>query len=67
MFLTYYFICLIYCFYQLIRKYGKKTMPGGLGVNPEMDVIMVVFLGWILAPVDLFLTGVRIWKEESNQ
>jgi hypothetical protein len=41
-------------------------MPGGLGVTPAMDVIVVLMLGWILAPVDFFLTWVRVYKEAEE-
>ena len=66
-FLTYYVICVIYCFYQLSSSYRKKTMPGGLGVTPGMDAIAVLMLGWVLAPVDFFLTWVRLYKEACER
>jgi hypothetical protein len=64
---TYYIICVIYCFYQLSNRYRKDMMPGGLGVTPSMDAIAVLLLGWILAPIDFFLTWVRIYKEASER
>lgn len=66
MFTTYYIICVIYCFYQLSNRYRKEMMPGGLGVTPAMDAIAVLMLGWALAPVDFFLTWVRIYKEAEE-
>lgn len=66
MFFTYYIICLIYCFYQLSNRYRKEMMPGGLGVTPAMDAIAVLALGWALAPVDFFLTWVRMYKEAEE-
>ena len=66
MFITYYIICMIYCFYQLSNRYRKDMMPGGLGVTPGMDAIAVVILCWVLAPVDFFLTWVRLYKEAEE-
>jgi hypothetical protein len=57
---------MIYCFYQLSNRYRKDMMPGGLGVTPGMDAIMVVILCWVLAPVDFFLTWVRLYKEAEE-
>ena len=41
-------------------------MPGGLGVTPALDSIMVLFIGPFLAPVDFFLTWVRLYKEAEE-
>jgi hypothetical protein len=41
-------------------------MPGGLGVTPALDTIMVLFIGPFLAPVDFFLTWVRLYKEAEE-
>ena len=63
MFLTYYIICVIYCFYQLNKRY--KT--SGVSYNsPELDAIMVVVMAWVLAPVDVSLTWIR-WTKEAEQ
>ncbi len=61
MLLTYYIICIIYCFYQLNKKY--KTKGIGFGTSPEMDAIMVLIMAWVLAPVDVSLTWIRMVKE----
>lgn len=61
MFLTYYAICVIYCFYQLNKKY--KTRGIDYGISPEMDAIMVLIMAWVLAPVDVSLTWIRMVKE----
>ena len=66
MFWTYYILCVIYCFFQLSNRYREDMMPGGLGATPAMDAIVVVLLGWILAPVDFFLTWIRIYKEAEE-
>jgi hypothetical protein len=64
MLLTYYIICIIYCFYQLNKKY--KTRGVELGTSPEMDSIMVLVMAWILAPVDVSITWIR-WTKEAEQ
>ena len=45
-FLSYYVICVIYCFYQLSSSYRKKAMPGGLGVTPGMGKNLGVDEKW---------------------
>ena len=61
MWLSYYVFCVIYCFYQLNKKY--KTKGIGFGTSPEMDAIMVLIMAWVLAPVDVSLTWIRMVKE----
>ena len=63
MFLTYYIICIIYCFYQLNKRYKKSGTEYG---SPELDAIMVVVMAWVLAPVDVSLTWIR-WTKEAEQ
>lgn len=63
MFIGYYIICVIYCFYQLNKRYRKS------GVNhtsPELDAIMVIIMAWVLAPVDVSLTWIK-WYKEAEQ
>jgi uncharacterized membrane protein (DUF106 family) len=63
MFLTYYIVCVIYCFYQLNKRY--KT--SGVNYNsPELDAIMVLVMAWVLAPVDVSLTWIK-WYKEAEQ
>ena len=64
MFLIYYIICIIYCFYQLSKKY--KTRGIEMGTSPEMDSIMVLIMAWILAPVDVSITWIRMVKEAEQ-
>jgi hypothetical protein len=64
MLLTYYIICIIYCFYQLNKKY--KTRGIKYGTSPEMDSIMVLIMAWVLAPVDISLTWIRMVKEAEE-
>lgn len=66
-FINYYVLCLIYCFYQLSSSYRKRMMPGGLGITPGLDAVAVIILCWVLAPVDLYLTWVRLYKEAEDK
>jgi hypothetical protein len=63
MFLTYYVICIIYCFYQLNKRYKRS---GTEYSSPELDAIMVVVMAWVLAPVDVSLTWIRRYKEAEQ-
>jgi RNAse (barnase) inhibitor barstar len=63
MLLTYYVICIIYCFYQLNKRYKKLGTEYG---SPELDAIMVVVMAWVLAPVDVSLTWIRMVKEAEQ-
>ena len=63
MFLTYYIICVIYCFYQLNKRYRKSGIKYS---SPELDAIMVVVMAWVLAPVDVSLTWIRKYKEAEQ-
>ena len=63
MLLTYYIICVIYCFYQLNKRYKRSGVEYN---SPELDAIMVVVMAWVLAPVDVSLTWIR-WYKEAEQ
>ena len=60
----YYVICVIYCFYQLNKKY--KTRGVDYGTSPELDSIMVLVMAWVLAPVDVSITWIRMTKEAEE-
>jgi hypothetical protein len=63
MLLGYYIICIIYCFYQLNKRYKKS----GIEYNsPELDAIMVLVMAWVLAPVDVSVTWIR-WTKEAEE
>jgi hypothetical protein len=63
MLFIYYIICVIYCFYQLNKRYKKS----GTDYNsPELDSIMVLVMAWVLAPVDVSLTWIRKYKEAEQ-
>jgi hypothetical protein len=68
-FLTYYVISVIYCFFQLIRTYRRTADPDALNIAPGLDAVMVLMLGWALAPVDLILRWITMYKaaEEARR
>jgi len=63
---VYYVICIIYCFYQLNVKYKERGIDYS---SPEMDAIMVLVMAWVLAPVDVSITWIRMVKaaEEARR
>ena len=63
-FIIYYVICIIYCFYQLGKKYKNRGID--YGTSPELDSIMVLIMAWVLAPVDVSITWVRMVKEAEE-
>lgn len=66
MLIAYYLICVVYCFYQLFSKY-KQRYDGSLTSNsPEMDTIMVIVMAWVLAPIDISLTWIRMVKDAEE-
>ena len=65
-FWTYYIISFIYCAIMSIRKWNRDVMVGGLGISPGLESIALLLMCWALAPVDLFLTWVRLYKEAEE-
>ena len=63
MLLTYYISCVMYCFYQLNKRYKRSGVEYN---SPELDAIMVVIMAWVLAPIDVSLTWIR-WYKEAEQ
>jgi len=63
MLISYYIICVIYCFYQLNVKYKQRGTDYS---SPELDAIMVLVMAWVLAPVDVSLTWIRMVKEAEE-
>jgi len=66
MIIGYYVICIIYCFYQLFKNLSKRYSNDPTGGSPELDVIMVIVMAWVLAPVDISLTWIRWYKEAEE-
>jgi hypothetical protein len=67
MFWTIYVVSVIYCFYQLVKRYNTTNLRGGgLDSAPGLDAIMVLFLAPVLAIVDVSLTWIRLYKEAEE-
>ena len=66
LFWSYYVVCFIYCVIMSIRKWNKDVMVGGLGISPGLESMALIIMCWILAPVDVFLTWVRLYKEAEE-
>ena len=66
MFIGYYIICVIYCFYQLFSKYSQRYDGSVTANSPELDTIMVMVMAWVLAPIDISLTWIR-WVKEAEE
>ena len=64
--LTYYLITLAYCLFMSFRKWNRDVRAGGLGITPGLDTMALLIMCWTLAPVDIFLTWVRIYKEAEE-
>ena len=62
--IVYYIICIIYCFYQLNKKYNKRGVD--YGTSPELDSIMVLVMAWVLAPIDVSITWIRMVREAEE-
>jgi len=65
-FWSYYFICFAYCIFMSIRRWNRDVMAGGLGISPGLDTLGLLIMCWILAPVDIFLTWVKLYKEAEE-
>lgn len=63
---VYYGICIIYCFYQLFKNLSKRYSNDPTGGSPELETIMVIMMAWVLAPVDVSLTWIRLYKEAEE-
>jgi hypothetical protein len=62
----YYLICLFYCFVMLMKDWSRDVMTGGLGINPGLDTLAILIMCWALAPVDIYLRWVRLYKEAEE-
>jgi hypothetical protein len=62
--IVYYIICIIYCFYQLNKKYKNRGVD--YGTSPELDSIMVLVMAWVLAPIDVSITWIRMVREAEE-
>lgn len=51
----YYLITTAYCMFFVIKKNLTQGEDTVIGVTPALDMIMVLVIGWALAPIDLLL------------
>lgn len=49
-----------------IRRWNRDVMSGGLGISPGLDTIALLIMCWALAPVDVFLRWVRVYKDAEE-
>ena len=63
---TYYLICLVYCVLMFIKSWTKESREGGLGISPGLDTLAILIMCWALAPVDIYLRWVRLYKEAEE-
>jgi hypothetical protein len=62
----YYLLTLLYCIIMQARNWKRDVMTGGLGITPGLDIIALLIMCWILAPVGIFLTWVKVYKEAEE-
>jgi hypothetical protein len=65
-FISYYVITFLYCIVMSARKWNRDVRAGGLGITPGLDTMAILMMCWALAPVDIFLTWVRVYKEAEE-
>jgi len=63
---AYYVICVIYCLYQLFKNLNSRYSDDPTGGSPELDTIMVMMMAWVLAPIDVSLTWIRLVRVSSK-
>ena len=66
MLVTYYLICVAYCFYQLYKNMNTRYSDDPTGGSPELDSIMVLVMAWVLAPIDVSLTWIKWYKKAEE-
>jgi len=49
-----------------IRRWNRDVMSGGLGISPGLDTIALLIMCWALAPIDLFLRWIKIYKDAEE-
>jgi len=48
------------------RRWKQDVRSGGLGISPGLDTMALLIMCWALAPIDIFLTWVRVYKEAEE-
>lgn len=64
--LCYYLLTLLYCVIMQTRKWTREVRAGGLGISPGLDTLALLIMCWALAPIDIFLTWIRVYKEAEE-
>jgi len=49
-----------------IKRWNRDVMSGGLGITPGLDTLGILIMCWILAPVDITLTWINIYKKAEE-
>lgn len=49
-----------------IRRWNKDVLSGGLGISPGLETLGLLIMCWVLAPVDITLTWIRLYKEAEE-
>ena len=48
------------------RKWNREVQVGGLGITPGLDTLGLLIMCWALAPVDIILTWIRVYKDAEE-
>jgi len=51
---------------MLIQSWSKDVMTGGLGISPGLDTLAILIMCWALAPVDIYLKWMRLYKDAEE-
>ena len=65
-FFCYYLLTLAYCIIMQARRWKQDVMTGGLGISPGLDTLALLIMCWALAPIDIFLTWVKVYKDAEE-
>ena len=65
-FFCYYLLTLVYCVIMQARRWKQDVRTGGLGISPGLDMMALLIMCWALAPVDIFLTWVKVYKDAEE-
>jgi hypothetical protein len=49
-----------------IKKWNRDVMAGGLGISPGLESLGLMLMCWVLAPIDVALTWIRLYKEAEE-
>lgn len=54
-----YILCVAYCVWRTSARYAKSSHDGVTGYTPGLDLLAILALAPILAPIDLIVTGIK--------